>query len=76
MTTVQTGYRQLGRGKSSRGLSRVRYVGTITIRENGEYISSYTGNVHRLTPQDAIGDARLAALDLIAQNPGVDIIVK
>ena len=76
MTTIKTGYRQLGRGKSSRGLTRVRYVGTIAIRENGQYISSYTGNVHRITPEDAIADAGIAAQDIISQNPGVAITVE
>lgn len=72
-TEVRTGYRKVGNGKSSRGLSRVRYVGTLAIYEDGQHLYSYTGNVHRLTPEDARQDARTEAESLIRQNPEVAI---
>ena len=67
-TEIRTGYRKAGRK------SRY-YLGTLAIYEDGEMSYSYTGNVHRLTPEDAKQDAVIEAQSLAYQNPTVSIVI-
>jgi hypothetical protein len=72
-TTIITGSRKVGKGLSSRGLSRVRYVGTLKVVEDGITVYMFAGPVHRLTQKDAQEDAKTEAAHIAAQNPGVAI---